>query len=232
METKRHAALGFIFVTVLLDMLAFGIIAPVLPRLISDFLHGDMARASKYMGLFVTTWALMQFFFSPNSRHALRPLRKAASHPAVELRPRPGLHRDGALAHPWVALPGPRSIGHHLIEYRDRERLHQRRHAAGKARPRLWHFWRGVRHRVHTRAGYRRLAWRRQSAPAVLGGRGLQPAQRSLRAAGSAGVSSGGPPPGAAQLEEREPSRRPDTAALAPGTVRARRGELSRLPRA
>src|SRR5207245_8444617 len=79
METKRHAALGFIFVTVLLDMLAFGIIAPVLPRLISDFLHGDMARASKYMGLFVTTWALMQFFFSPilgalSSRYGRRPV--------------------------------------------------------------------------------------------------------------------------------------------------------------
>jgi len=79
METKRRAALGFIFVTVLLDMLAFGIIAPVLPRLISDFLHGDMARASEYMGLFVTTWALMQFFFSPilgmlSDRYGRRPV--------------------------------------------------------------------------------------------------------------------------------------------------------------
>ena len=63
--TARRAALGFVFVTVLLDMLAFGIIAPVLPRLILDFLHGDMARTSELMGLFVTTWALMQFFFSP-----------------------------------------------------------------------------------------------------------------------------------------------------------------------
>ncbi len=79
METKRRAALGFIFVTVLLDMLAFGIIAPVLPRLISDFLHGDMAKASEYMGLFVTTWALMQFFFSPilgmlSDRYGRRPV--------------------------------------------------------------------------------------------------------------------------------------------------------------
>lgn len=61
----RRAALGFVFITVLLDMLAFGIIAPVLPRLILEFLHGDMARTSEMMGLFVTTWALMQFFFSP-----------------------------------------------------------------------------------------------------------------------------------------------------------------------
>src|SRR5208282_2693481 len=65
MESKRHAALGFVFVTVLLDMLAFGMIVPILPKLISEFLHGNMARSSEYMGLFVTTWALMQFFFSP-----------------------------------------------------------------------------------------------------------------------------------------------------------------------
>jgi DHA1 family tetracycline resistance protein-like MFS transporter len=65
MTTNRRAALGFVFVTVLLDMLAFGIIAPVMPRLILDFLHGDMARTSEVMGLFVTTWAVMQFFFSP-----------------------------------------------------------------------------------------------------------------------------------------------------------------------
>jgi DHA1 family tetracycline resistance protein-like MFS transporter len=41
MITKHHAAIGFVFVTVLLDMLAFGIIAPVLPRLILDFLGGN-----------------------------------------------------------------------------------------------------------------------------------------------------------------------------------------------
>src|ERR1700674_3830587 len=65
METKRHAALGFIFVTVVLDMLALGIIVPVLPRLIKDFLHGDMARSTEFMGVFVAAWALMQFFFAP-----------------------------------------------------------------------------------------------------------------------------------------------------------------------
>jgi DHA1 family tetracycline resistance protein-like MFS transporter len=79
MEAKRRAALGFIFVTVMLDMLAFGIIAPVMPRLISDFLHGNMSRASEYMGAFVTTWALMQFFFSPilgmlSDRYGRRPV--------------------------------------------------------------------------------------------------------------------------------------------------------------
>lgn len=46
-------------------MLAFGIAAPPLPKLISDFLGGNTARASEYLGLFITTFAVMQFFFSP-----------------------------------------------------------------------------------------------------------------------------------------------------------------------
>lgn len=65
MFTKRHAALGFIFVTVLLDMLSLGVVVPLLPKLISDFLHGNTARASEYLGLFTTTWAFMQFIFAP-----------------------------------------------------------------------------------------------------------------------------------------------------------------------
>jgi len=65
MASKRHAALGFIFVTVLLDMLAFGVAAPTLPKLISDFVGGDTAQATRYLGFFITTFALMQFFFSP-----------------------------------------------------------------------------------------------------------------------------------------------------------------------
>ena len=63
--SKRRAALGFIFVTVLLDMLAFGVAAPTLPKLISDFLGGSTARATEYLGLFTTTFALVQFFFAP-----------------------------------------------------------------------------------------------------------------------------------------------------------------------
>ena len=63
--SNRRAALGFIFITVLLDMLSFGMVAPLLPKLISDFLKGNTARASEYIGMFTTTWALMQFVFAP-----------------------------------------------------------------------------------------------------------------------------------------------------------------------
>jgi DHA1 family tetracycline resistance protein-like MFS transporter len=62
---RRAAAFVFIFITVALDMLAIGIIIPVLPKLIEDFAGGDTARASEYVGLFGTVWALMQFLCSP-----------------------------------------------------------------------------------------------------------------------------------------------------------------------
>ncbi len=61
----RRAALAFVFVTVTLDMLALGMIIPVLPRLVVGFVHGDMARAAEMYGLFGTVWALMQFLWSP-----------------------------------------------------------------------------------------------------------------------------------------------------------------------
>jgi len=64
-SSPRQAAFAFIFVTVLLDMLALGMVIPVLPKLIESFVAGDTARASEYVGLFGTVWALMQFIFSP-----------------------------------------------------------------------------------------------------------------------------------------------------------------------
>ena len=61
----RRAAFTFIFITVLLDMLALGIVIPVLPKLILDFVGGDAVKGADYLGLFGTAWALMQFLFSP-----------------------------------------------------------------------------------------------------------------------------------------------------------------------
>ncbi len=62
---RRNAALPFIFVTVLIDMLAFGMIIPVLPGLVQNFMGGSAARAAEMYGVFGTAWALMQFIFSP-----------------------------------------------------------------------------------------------------------------------------------------------------------------------
>jgi DHA1 family tetracycline resistance protein-like MFS transporter len=61
----RRAAFVFIFITVALDMLSLGMIMPVLPKLVENFMSGDTARAAEIFGVFGTAWALMQFFFSP-----------------------------------------------------------------------------------------------------------------------------------------------------------------------
>jgi DHA1 family tetracycline resistance protein-like MFS transporter len=61
----RRATVTFIFVTVVLDVLALGVIIPVHPQLIKQFMGGDTAQASQMVGLFATVWALMQFIFAP-----------------------------------------------------------------------------------------------------------------------------------------------------------------------
>lgn len=61
----RRGAVIFIFVTVMLDMLSLGMIAPVLPKLVASFVGGDAARAAEMFGIFGTLWAAMQFFASP-----------------------------------------------------------------------------------------------------------------------------------------------------------------------
>jgi DHA1 family tetracycline resistance protein-like MFS transporter len=61
----RRAALAFIFVTVLIDVLSFGLIIPVLPHLIEGFVGGDTAHAAYWIGVFGTVFAAIQFFSSP-----------------------------------------------------------------------------------------------------------------------------------------------------------------------
>src|SRR4030081_3864556 len=61
----RRAAVAFIFVTILLDTLALGLIIPVLPKLVESFVDNDTAKAAQLFGLFGTAWAAMQLLFSP-----------------------------------------------------------------------------------------------------------------------------------------------------------------------
>ncbi|HLW37041.1 MAG TPA: TCR/Tet family MFS transporter [Candidatus Eremiobacteraceae bacterium] len=65
MLSKQKAALVFVFITVLLDMLALGIIVPVLPKLILNFQGGRFASAAIIGGVFGTVWAVLQFVVSP-----------------------------------------------------------------------------------------------------------------------------------------------------------------------
>lgn len=78
-KTHGRAPFAFIFVTVVLDMLALGVMIPVLPKLLVQFQGGDMASAARISGVFGFTWAAMQFVFSPllgalSDRYGRRPL--------------------------------------------------------------------------------------------------------------------------------------------------------------
>ena len=61
----RGGAVAFIFVTILLDMFALGLVIPILPKLVESFVNNDTASAARIFGLFGTVWAAMQFIFSP-----------------------------------------------------------------------------------------------------------------------------------------------------------------------
>lgn len=62
---SRKAAIIFILVTVTLDILAMGLVIPVLPKLILDFLGGNMTSTANWTTAFTLVFALMQFFCSP-----------------------------------------------------------------------------------------------------------------------------------------------------------------------
>ena len=62
---KRNAALIFIFITVLIDVLAFGVIIPVLPHLVQEFVGGDLSTAAYWTGVFAFAFAVVQFFSAP-----------------------------------------------------------------------------------------------------------------------------------------------------------------------
>jgi MFS transporter, DHA1 family, tetracycline resistance protein len=63
--TERKPALGFIFITLVLLVLGFGIIIPVLPNLVKQFNGGNVAQGSSSYGWLVGVYAVMQFVASP-----------------------------------------------------------------------------------------------------------------------------------------------------------------------
>lgn len=66
MKSNRKAAIGFIFITLLIDVTGLGLIIPVVPNLIEELLHiTDTSKASQYAGWLTFAYAATQFFFAP-----------------------------------------------------------------------------------------------------------------------------------------------------------------------
>jgi DHA1 family tetracycline resistance protein-like MFS transporter len=62
---KRTPALGFIFITLLIDVTGWGIIIPVMPRLIQEVTGAPLSEASRYGGWLISAYAIMQFVCAP-----------------------------------------------------------------------------------------------------------------------------------------------------------------------
>ena len=64
-KNKNQAALGFIFITMLIDVIGWGIIIPVIPGLIEELIQGDISEAAKVGGWITFAYAITQFVFAP-----------------------------------------------------------------------------------------------------------------------------------------------------------------------
>ncbi|HEY4937246.1 MAG TPA: TCR/Tet family MFS transporter [Puia sp.] len=62
---KKQAAIGFIFITLLIDVIGWGLIIPVMPQLIAGMKHIPVNQASKDGGLLLFVYAFMQFVCAP-----------------------------------------------------------------------------------------------------------------------------------------------------------------------
>ncbi|MDP3747591.1 MAG: TCR/Tet family MFS transporter [Phenylobacterium sp.] len=65
LDPRRRAGLGFIAVTICLDVVSHSIVYPVLPKLVEELLGGDLPAAARWVGLLVAAWSVAQFFAAP-----------------------------------------------------------------------------------------------------------------------------------------------------------------------
>ncbi|MFC1494236.1 TCR/Tet family MFS transporter [Thermodesulfobacteriota bacterium] len=65
MARSQKAGMAFILVTVFIDVLGIGIIIPILPELVKEFVGGSTASAGRWFGIIAATYAATQFFFAP-----------------------------------------------------------------------------------------------------------------------------------------------------------------------
>jgi DHA1 family tetracycline resistance protein-like MFS transporter len=165
----------------MLDMLALGIMAPVLPKLVVQFEGGDVASAASINGVFSFAWATMQFVFSPvqgsfSDHFGRRPMLLLLStlglgldYLVMALAPSVGWLSLGRVLS-GITAASFSTAGAYIADV-----------TAGQARGEVRAARRGVRPRRHRRPGGGRAARRGRPAIAVLGGGVAEPRQHGAR---------------------------------------------------
>lgn len=79
MKASKNAAVGFIFITMTIDVIGWGLIIPVMPSLITELKHIPLKETSRWGGYLIVAFSLMQFAFSPlmgnlSDRYGRRPV--------------------------------------------------------------------------------------------------------------------------------------------------------------
>src|SRR5439155_17008662 len=112
----RKAAITFIFITVMLDMLALGLIAPVLPKLI-ELSRRQPDQCSNVAWHFRHCFRPDAVFLFTGPGCVVRPVRTTTGNLVVEPRAWLGLYCDGAFADDRLALSWPHHFRHYRLEY-------------------------------------------------------------------------------------------------------------------
>ena len=156
---QRTPGMAFIFITLLIDVLGFGLIIPVLPSLVASLSHGGPTGGAHVLGLLLSCYGLMQFLFSPilgslSDRYGRRP---------VILLSLFFTGIDYILMARAPVSPGCSSAGR-LRALRGRVLRRQARISPTSARPKkmgakLRHDWGRVRRGVHPGTCRRRVVW-------------------------------------------------------------------------
>src|SRR5690349_455664 len=79
MAASKQAAVKFIFITLLIDVMGWGLIIPVMPKLIAELKHIPANVASSYGAWLLSAYAVTQFLFAPvignlSDRYGRRPV--------------------------------------------------------------------------------------------------------------------------------------------------------------
>ncbi|MEJ0082896.1 MAG: MFS transporter [Puia sp.] len=114
---KKQAAIGFIFITLLIDVIGWGLIIPVMPQLIAGLKHIPINQASIPGSWLLFMYAFMQFFCAPilgslSDQYGRRPVLLFAL-----FWVRCGLYISGICADFWMAFSGEDHFWHYGCKF-------------------------------------------------------------------------------------------------------------------